>query len=269
MEAILKALSALNGERILYGIIVLVICLAVGKSVMRLMDGVLKKARAINPALHTMIRTTLRWLTYFITILTTAGTLGIPISSFLTLFSVVGLAISLAIQGVLTNLAGGIIILASKPFTLGDYIEADAIAGTVTDIGFLHTRLTAPDGKLIFVPNNLLYTSRLINYTASGARRIDLSVSAAYDNSPEQVRAAVLAAASTIEAIHADPAPQVLVESYGDSAIQYTIRLWVAAQDYVDTRYQMNELLYDAFRQHGVKMTYPHLNIHVRDDARA
>ncbi|MDO4355805.1 MAG: mechanosensitive ion channel family protein [Clostridia bacterium] len=266
MEAIVNTLKNLDGTKLFYGILVLVICLLISKSIMKLMDGVLKKARAIDPSLHTMIRTTLKWLLYFISIVAAAGTLGIPVTSFLTLFSVIGLAVSLAIQGVLTNLAGGVIILASKPFSLGDYIESDSISGTVKDIGFLHTRLISPDGKLIFVPNNLLYTARLINYTASGERRIDLTVNASYDNSPSQVRAAVERAIAEIPAVRAEPAPQVLVEAYGDSAIQYTIRLWTASQDFMNVRYELNERLYGAFHENGVEMTYPHLNVHVREN---
>lgn len=265
MEVILNALKSLDGAKILYGAIVLIVCLLISKSIMKLLNGVLKKAHAIDPSLHTMIRTTVRWLLYFISIVAAASTLGIPVTSFLTLFSVIGLAVSLAIQGVLTNLAGGVIILASKPFTLGDYIESESISGTVKDIGFLHTRLISPDGKLIFVPNNLLYTARLINYTASGARRIDLNVNASYDNSPEQVRGAVLQAIASMDAIHSEPAPQVLVENYADSAIQYTIRAWVSAQDFATARYELNEKLYGAFRQNGVEMTYPHLNVHMRE----
>lgn len=263
MEAILDTLKTLNAVQLLYGVIVLIVCLAIAKSIMKLLDGVLKKAHAIDPSLHTMIRTTVRWLLYFIAILAAAGTVGIPVTSFLTLFSVVGLAISLAIQGVLSNLAGGVIILASKPFALGDYIESDSVSGTVKDIGFLHTRLISPDGKLIFVPNNLLYTSRLINYTSSGSRRVDLTVSASYDNSPAQVRAAVMQAIASVPHIQAEPAPQVFVETYADSAIQYTVRLWTSAQDFWDVRYSLNEKLYDTFRSNGVQMTYPHLNVHL------
>lgn len=264
MEEIFDTLKAQTAGKLLSGLLVLVVCLLASKYIAKLIDRALRRVHTVAPTLHTFIQTAVRWLLYFVSILMAANTLGIPITSFVAVFSIAGLAVSLAVQGVLSNLAGGMIILASKPFVLGDYIESDSIAGTVKDIGFLHTRLTSPDGKLIFVPNSILYTAKLVNYTTLGTRRLDLSISAAYGNSPEQVRAAVLDALAGLEGVSADPAPQVLLESYGDSAIQYTIRLWTAAADYWNVRYALNERLYGAFQRNGVEMTYPHLNVHMK-----
>ena len=264
MEQTLSVLQGLPLERILIGVAVLVLCLVVSRILMKLFARFLNRAKQIDPSLHSMLRAMLRFVLYFISILFAANVLGVPINSFLALFSVIGLAVSLAVQGVLNNLAGGIIILASKPFSLGDYIETDAVAGTVKEIGILHTRMISVDGKMIFVPNNLLYTSKLVNYTSSGARRIDLNLSAAYYNPPEQVRAAALEAVAAVPGILTDPAPQLLVEAYGDSAIQYTLRCWVRSTDYTDARYALNEAVYGAFSKNGVEMTYPHVNVHMQ-----
>ena len=117
---------------------------------------------------------------------------------------------------------------------------------------------------MIFVPNSLLYNSKLINYTSSGARRIDISVSMAYDCAPEDVRRAALSAIASISGVLPEPAPQVLLENYGESAVQYTVRLWVQAQNYLYTRYALNEALYTAFRSNGLEMTYPHINVHMK-----
>ena len=185
-----------------------------------------------------------------------------PISSFLAVFSVIGLALSLAVQGVLKNFAGGMIILASKPFSLGDYIEAETVAGTVEEISLLYTRLTTPDGRTIYVPNDVLYSSQMINYTYSGTRRIEVPIGVSYDNTPEQVRAAALDAISTLEGTLADPAPAVYLDSYGDSSINYLVQVWVPATNYLSMRYALNERIYDAFQRHGVEITYPHLNVH-------
>ena len=264
MEQVLTVLKNIHFERLMIGLLVLVVCLSLSRILMRLFDRLLHKTHHIDPSLHSMLKTMLRIVLYFISIVFAANTMGIPITSFLALFSVVGLAVSLAVQGVLSNLAGGVIILASKPFTLGDFIETDAVSGTVNEIGFLHTRMIAPDGKMIFVPNSLLYNSKLINYTSSGARRIDISVSMAYDCAPEDVRRAALSAIASISGVLPEPAPQVLLENYGESAVQYTVRLWVQAQNYLDTRYALNEALYTAFRSSGLEMTYPHINVHMK-----
>lgn len=264
MEQTLSALKGIALDRLLIGVAALVLCLVISRILMRFFSKFLDRAKQIDPSLHSMLKAVLRFVLYFISIVFAANVLGIPVNSFLALFSVVGLAVSLAVQGVLNNFAGGIIILASKPFSLGDYIEADTVAGTVKEIGMLHTRMMSPDGKMIFVPNNLLYTSKLINYTSSGSRRIDLSVNAAYSNSPDQVRAAALAAIRAIPEILSDPAPEVLVESYESSAIAYTVRCWVRAQDYLALRYALNEAIYNAFASAGVEMTYPHMNVHLK-----
>ncbi|MBP3653342.1 MAG: mechanosensitive ion channel family protein [Clostridia bacterium] len=264
MDHVLNILKSIDVDRVLIGVAVLVGCLLVTRLIMRLTSRLLKKTHHIDQSLHTMLKTTLRILLYFISIVFAANTMGVPVSSFLAVFSVVGLAVSLAVQGVLSNLAGGVIILASKPFALGDYIETEAVAGTVKDIGFLHTRMIAPDGKMIFVPNNLLYNSKLINYTSSGTRRIDLNISAAYDCSPEEVRRAAMAAIRSTPNVLHDPAPEVLLEAYGENAIQYTVRAWSLAQDYLTVRYTLSEAIYQAFRDNGVKMTYPHINVHMQ-----
>jgi len=264
MDQVLNILKSIDFNRILLGLVVLAACLLATRVIMRLTNRLLKRTRHIDPSLHTMLKTALRIVLYFISIVFSANAMGVPVSSFLAVFSVVGLAVSLAVQGVLSNLAGGVIILASKPFALGDYIETDAVSGTVKDIGFLHTRMIAPDGKMIFVPNNLLYNSKLINYSSSGTRRIDLNVSAAYDCSPNEVRTAAMAAIRATPGVLHDPAPEVLLEAYGESAIQYVVRAWTPAQDYLSTRYALSEAVYQAFRENGVKMTYPHINVHMQ-----
>ena len=264
MDHALNILKNIDYERLAIGLAVLVACLAISRGLIRLTDRLISSSKHIETSLHSVLKTMLRIVLYFLSIMVAANTVGVPITSFLALFSVVGLAVSLAVQGVLSNLAGGVIILASKPFTLGDFIETDAVSGTVHEIGFLNTRMVAPDGKMIFVPNSLLYNSKLINYTSSGTRRIDLNVSAAYDCSPAEVRKAAMAAIRSTPGVLHDPAPEVLLETYGESAIRYVIRAWTPAGDYLGTRYALSEAVYQAFRENGVKLTYPHINVHMQ-----
>lgn len=262
MEQFLDSLKGLDFSKIVQAILVLVICLSVSRVICRIARNALRKINTIDASLHTILNTTLRWVLYFISIVAAAGALGIPVTSFVALFSVVGLAVSLSVQGVLTNLAGGIIILVSKPFTLNDFIECDTIMGTVKDIGILHTQLRSPDGKNIFVPNNLLQSSRLINYTSAGTRRIELQVNVSYENTPDEVRAAVMEAIEAIPHVLNDPAPLVLLEKYGPHAILYNIWLFVPASEFLTSKYALNESLYTVFDRRGVRMTRPHINVH-------
>lgn len=263
MEQLRAILDHIHFENVLLGLLVLALCLALSRWLMRLLNRLLKRSRHIDASLHRMLKTMLRILLYGLSFLFAANTMGIPITSFLALFSVVGLAVSLAVQGVLSNLAGGIIILASKPFTLGDFIETDAVSGTVKDIGFLHTRMIAPDGKMIFVPNNLLYNSKLINYTSSGKRRMEITLNMDLDSDPESVRAAALEAIAQVSGILADPAPEILLENYADGALQYTVRVWAHTKDYFAARYALNEALLAALRRRELKIGHPHLNVHM------
>lgn len=277
MEEIVQILSKQSVGKLLGSLVVLLVGVLLTRMVLRMVRRVTERFHGVNPALLHMLQTALKWVLYTISVIVAAGTLGIPVTSFVALLSIVGLAVSLAVQGVLNNLAGGILLLSSKPFSPGDFVEVDEVSGTVRDIGFLHTRMESADGKMIFLPNNLMVTSRIINYSATGRRRVELNVSAAYGNAPEQVRAAVLDAIGVVEqrlnganpskagcVLH-EPAPQVLLECYGESAIEYTVRLWVNGADFMAVRYALNEALYDAFHRYGVEMTYPHLHIHMMD----
>lgn len=249
-------------EKILTAIVALALCLLARRYLLLAFDRLLHRMPKVAPATHSILRAIMRILLLLLSVMIALNIIGVPISSFLAVFSVIGLALSLAVQGVLKNFAGGMIILASKPFSLGDYIEAETVAGTVEEISLLYTRLTTPDGRTIYVPNDVLYSSQMINYTYSGTRRIEVPIGVSYDNTPEQVRAAALDAISTLEGTLADPAPAVYLDNYGDSSINYLVQVWVPATNYLSMRYALNERIYDAFQRHGVEITYPHLNVH-------
>lgn len=264
MNQVLNALKGLNFGQIVMAAVVLAVCLSASKIITKIAENALRKINAIDASLHTIINTSLKCVLYFISVVAAAGALGIPVSSFVALFSVVGLAVSLAVQGVLSNLAGGVIIIASKPFTLHDFIECEAVIGTVKDIGILHTKLTSPEGKDIFVPNSLLQSSKLINYSSSGFRRIELLVNVSYDIHPDSVRAAAMEAIKQLPHVMTDPAPMVMLETYGPHAITYKIWVYVPGSDFISSKYALNESIYTVFAKHGITMTRPHLNVHMK-----
>ena len=240
-----------------------------GFAVVRMiLHGVRKalKASHIPVSLHTMIANLLRILLDLVVILAAAGTIGIPVTSFVTLLGIAGLAVSLALQGVLSNLAGGFIILSTHPFALGHFIEHEGVTGTVREINMQHTRLETPDGKMIYIPNSSLSGGRIINYSETGKRRVELSVSASYIHSPAQVREAVLSAVSRTAGILPDPAPEVYVDSYGESDIKYGIWVWTEGGDFLRVRRELTERLFAAFAEKKVEMTYPHLNVHLKQN---
>ena len=248
------------------GMKALAILVAGFAAVRLILHGVRKalKASHVPVTLHTMIANLLRILLDLVVILAAAGIIGIPITSFVTLLGIAGLAVSLALQGILGNLAGGFIILSTHPFDLGHFIEHDGVTGTVREISMHHTRLETPDGKMIYIPNSSLANGRIINYSETGKRRVELTVSASYQNSPSQVREAILAAVSRTSGILSGPAPEVYVDSYGESDIRYGIWVWTEGGDFLRVRRELTERLYTTFAEQKVEMTYPHLNVHMK-----
>ena len=247
----------------LKGLATLILGLLLVRLLLHFAEKALNRSQ-IPTTLHAMIRTLLRILLDLVVILSAANTIGIPVTSFVTLLGLAGLAISLAVQGMLSNLASGFIILSSRPFEVGHFIEENNVMGTVREIRMLHTRLETPDGKMVYVPNSVLSGTQIINYTETGKRRVDISVSASYGNTPEQVRQAATDALKGVEGVLTDPVPQLVLESYGDSAIQYILRVWVNGADFMCVKYELMEKLYGAFASRGVVMTYPHLNVHLK-----
>ena len=162
-------------------------------------------------------------------------------------------------------MAGGLVILSSHPFAPGDFIEAGGTSGTVREIGLNHTKLETANGQMILMPNKDLSSSKIINYTVLGRRRIVRTVTASYDAPTETVMTACMEAVEATANILPDPAPAVHLTDYGASSIEYTIYCWCTVENYWPAYHSINEKLRDTFAKHNVEMTYDHLNVHILD----
>lgn len=257
-------LGPFTPEAMLIAMLTFLVCLLAIKLVMVLFRKLLSRAH-IDERVRRYTLAGIRTVLWIITILIVADSLGIPITSLVALLSVFSLAISLAVQSVLSNIAGGIVLMLNKPFKEGDFVETSSGIGTVQDITLNYTYLVTADGQRIIVPNSTLSADRIINYTALGQRRVVVKVTASYDAPTATVRQACLNAVARIDKVLADPAPEVLLTNYGESSIEYTVRAWCLAADYADVLFPLTEYLRDAFDEAGVEMTYNHLNIHILD----
>lgn len=229
---------------------------------MRMADRLLDQSKSVA-AIKSYIHTALNIFLWFLLALMLAETLGIKATSIIAMLSVAGLAVSLALQNTLSNLAGGLVLLVTKPFSPGDYVEADGVSGTIAGITLSYTTFITPDNKEIFVPNSQLSAAKIINYNVLGKRRMDLNFTASYDAPAAQVRTAIEEVLAAIPGILDDPAPVVYVSEYQSSSIQYLVRLWTAAGDYWNVYYALIEGVRESFDRHGVEMTYDHLNVHI------
>ena len=213
--------------------------------------------------LNTFIRSALKIALYFLIIIIVADSLGIKVTSLLALFSVVGLAVSLAMQGILSNIAGGIMILISKPFVVEDYIQTGSAEGYVYDIGLVYTVLRTYDNKLISIPNGDISGSSVINYTSQSSRRVELFFEASYENEIDDVKYAIKSVFQGTPIILPDPEPFVGVEEYKESSIRYGVRAWCKTEDYWILYYRLQEDVKRVFDENGIQMTYNHLNVHL------
>ncbi|MEH2937534.1 mechanosensitive ion channel family protein [Lawsonibacter sp. JLR.KK007] len=229
---------------------------------MRMVGRLLDKSKAVA-AIKTYIYTAVNIFLWFLLALMLAETLGIKATSIIAMLSVVGLAVSLALQNTLANLAGGLVLLVTKPFLVGDYVEADGISGTISNLSLSYTTFVTPDNKEIFVPNSQLSSTKIVNYNHLGRRRMDLKLTASYDAPTAQVRAAIQETLAAVPGILEDPAPVVYVSEYQSSSIEYLTRLWTASDDYWTVYYALMEDVRESFARHGVEMTYDHLNVHI------
>ena len=141
-------------------------------------------------------------------------------------------------------------------------MEIGGKTGTVSGVGIAYTTLTTPENHTISIPNHAITTAQIVNYSRQGTRRVDFLISASYDCDPETVKGALLSATRYPTVLDA-PAPFAGIQEYGDSAIVYILQVWVAAPDYLPTYYAVNEAIGKAFREVGLEMTYPHLNVHL------
>lgn len=253
--------ASLTLEKLVPAIIILVVDLFLIKILTKLFDRLLGRSK-VSKSIHGFLRSAFRILLYSITGLMVADTLGFDVSSLVALLSIISLGISLALQNSLANVAGGIMVLTNQPFHVGDWVEVGGVSGTVLEIGMSYTKLQTADKKEIYVPNSEISGTKIVNYTAAGQRRVDLTFTASYDAPTDVVKAALLEAAMQ-PAVLAEPAPFAGVESYGDSAVKYVLRVWVATADYWDVYYAINESVRVCYDEAGITMTYPHLNVHL------
>ena len=254
------SLGSVSAEQILLALLTLLICLLVIRLLLRLINRAVKRL-PIEKSLHGFIRSLAKILLYFLTVIIVADTLGIPVTSLVAVLGIAGLAISLAAQNALANVAGGLMLLTAKPFVVGDYVEASGIGGTVISIGLAYTKIKTPDNKIICAPNSAIAGDKITNFTAEALRRIDISVSVAQHNDPALVKQALFAAIEATPGVLDGPAPYVNVQSYEENGITYALRVWAYTHDFPQVKDALLEQIQPACAAAGVKLAYSRITI--------
>ncbi len=193
--------------------------------------------------------------------------LGVPMSSIVALVASAGVAVGLAVQGALSNLVGGLMILLFRPFRVGDYVEAQSVAGTVREISVFYTVLLTPDNKVITVPNGGLTNSVITNYSAEECRRVDISISASYDNSIESVKETLLKVAASCDKVINEPAaPAAVALNCGENGVNYALRVWCKGADYWDVYFELTEGVRNSFKNCDIEIPYHQMKVHIKKD---
>lgn len=222
-----------------------------------------KLKQKLDRSIAGFCRSALKITLYVIIFITALSALGVETTSFIALLSAAGLALSLAMQDSLKNLAGAISIILLKPFEVGDYIETPDIEGTVSSIGLVYTTLNTVDNKRISVPNGALSSAKITNYSSEPQRRLDLTFSIGYEDDFAKACSLIYEIAIKNPLTLRDPAPLIRMSEHAASSINITCRLWVENQNYWTLKFDMLEQVKKAFDEHHINIPYQQLQLHI------
>ncbi len=260
ISSILVSLASLASTKLFGAAITAIILLIEGKIALDIVKKAVQKSK-LDAMLQKFLLSAARVLIYFIIAIVVASALGFEMSSLVALASVVSAAFALAASGMLSNLFGGILLLITKPFGVGDYIIAGGIEGSVLEVGLLNTKVNTLDNKRITMPNSTISSTVITNCSTEGKRRVDLDFKVGYANDVETVKAAIYATAQKHPLTVDKDNIFVRVSAYEECVVAYTLRVWTTNEHYWDVYFDMLEQVKESFNQAGISMVYPFVNV--------
>lgn len=249
-----------TGPAILIAVIVFVIGFIALMVISKIIKKTLKRTK-LDVSLQSFFVKTINIIGFILILICSLSTAGISTTGLIAGFSAAGAAVALALKDSLSNIAGGIVLLISHPFVTGDYIEMGDKSGIVKEIDILQTTLITPDNKTVVIPNGLLSSDEVINYTKEETRRVDLNIPISYENDVENARQSIIKAASRENKVLTNEPPFVKVVEYSDSCVNLTVRVWCKTEDYWDVYFSMIEKIRDAFNEDGIIIPYQRIDV--------
>lgn len=249
---------------LLVALLVFVFGVIVVKIILRIVRRAMKRSNIDNAAKNFLV-SFIKIILYINIVIIVLSLLKVPMSSVITIFGAAGLAVSLALQSCLSNLAGGFIILFSKPFAAGDILEIDGSVGKVDTISILYTKIITFDNKTVFIPNGKVSEGKIINYTESPTRRIDLKFDISYAADYQKARELILTAAADNKLILKSPEPLVRMSAHSDHSVAIDVLVWVNNDDYFNVRYSMIESVKSSFDENGIEIPFSQLDVHIKE----
>lgn len=251
------------GVRLVGAIVILIVGVKLIKAICRGFEKSKGYSKMTKTA-QALLKDIIKILLYLILIVIIATTLGVSMTSLIAVIASAGLAVGLALQGSLANLAGGFMILLFRPFELGDFISDGTNSGTVTDIGVFYTTMLTPDNKRITIPNGTLSNATVTDFSAKENRRVDLTFSVSYDADIDLVQKSLMDIMENHGLVLKEPAPFVRLSEHGESALVFTTRAWVKSADYWTVYFDMLEAAKKLFDKRGIEIPFPQMDVHVK-----
>ena len=254
--------SGINfGIRVVLAILLFLIGRWVIRRLLRVFERILKR-REIDGVAVTLLGSVLTALLYIALFLTLGGVLGVKSVSFAAVLASMGLAVGMALSGQLQNLAGGVIIMVTKPFSIGDYILAQTAEGSVRAVSLFYTEILTPDNKRIFIPNGVLSSGVVVNYSHEETRRIEWIIGVEYDEDFSRVRSAIESLLESDERVLKTPEPTIVLHNLNSSSVDVLVRAWVRSDDLWPVFWDFNRRVYEDFNKRGISFPFPQLTVH-------
>jgi small conductance mechanosensitive channel len=219
--------------------------------------------REVDPTLQTFVGNMVYYALLTFVILAALSQIGIQTTSFIAVIGAAGLAVGLALQGSLANFAAGFLLIMFRPFKVGDFIEGAGVMGTVESLQIFTTQLRTPDNKKIIIPNASLTGDNIVNWSATGTRRVDMVFGIGYDDDIDRAKQVINEIIAADERILKDPKPQVAVSELADSSVNFVARPWVKTGDYWSVFFDTTEAVKKRFDAEGISIPYPQSDVHV------
>jgi len=265
MEDIIKQVQAVvaqYGLRVLGALATIIIGIWLAKILSKSLGKVLNK-KSVDQTLVKFIVSLVKIALITFVIISAASQVGIQTASFVAVIGAAGLAIGFALQGSLSNLAAGVMLIIFKPIKVGDFIEGGGATGSVDSVGIFITTLHTPDNKVVFIPNSTLTGGNITNYSANDKRRVDMVFGIGYSDDIDKAKNVIQSVLNNDARVLKDPAPQIVVSELGDSSVNFNVRPWVDTADYWGVYFDTTEQIKKKFDEQNISIPFPQRDVHM------
>ncbi len=268
LNSILTALGSLAmsvGMKLIYAIVLLIVGFRLSGALCRKLEKS-KGFHNLEASVSKFLLSILRFALNAVILISAALVLGVPSASFIAILGSAGLAVGMALQGSLSNLAGSIMLVVFKPFKVGDFVEVAGVSGVVEEINIFYTIINTVDNKRITLPNGTVSNGTIVDYSTNETRRVDLNFGTAYGTDVEQMKKLMLGVAENHPLVLKDPAPVALFTAQNDSSLDFVLRVWCNSADYWTVNFEILEQVHNAMVNAGIEIPFPQMDVHVKND---